>query len=270
MGLFSRLFERRDLEPEVSLSFDPHALDAPELIITPREDDKPDPALMGMRVGIDYEDALGTATRRIIRIKHIAAYDDVFHIHAWCEYRQADRTFRCDRVATLYDPATGEVLPDPETYFAPYIERAAAEAEHAYETRFREKERSRFGAAWDVIMGIGDELRVLILVARADNRFVKAEKALLLKFAGVRAAEIGITVNDEALSVLNRWIALQDPAEADARLAITRLASQPGALDALWEVSELIAEADKKVRPEEEQAITDIRRIITAVAAGTA
>lgn len=93
-----------------------------------------------------------------------------------------------------------------------------------------------------------DELSILVLVARADGRFVRAERELPLRYAAVRAAELNITVSDEGLAVLSKWIQVQDYSEPEARLAVRRLASKEGALDAIWQVSELIAEADGKVR----------------------
>jgi len=110
-----------------------------------------------------------------------------------------------------------------------------------------------------------DELAVLILVARADGRFVRAEQSMMLKYASERAKELAIELNDEAQVVLLNWIKTQDPSEPDARISIRKLAQRPDALESIWEVSELIAEADGKVREQEVTAFQEIRAAIESI-----
>lgn len=106
---------------------------------------------------------------------------------------------------------------------------------------------------------------MLILVARADGRFVRAEQSMMLKYASERAKELAIELNDEAQVVLLNWIKTQDPSEPDARISIRKLAQRPDALESIWEVSELIAEADGKVREQEVTAFQEIRAAIESI-----
>jgi tellurite resistance protein len=112
-------------------------------------------------------------------------------------------------------------------------------------------------------------LQVLILIARADGRFVKSEQNAILRYATERSSDLGIKVNDHSLSVLRDWIKVQDPSEPEARLAILALKHRPDVFEILWQVSYLIAEADGKVREEELHAIGEIKNAITEVLNGT-
>ena len=256
MSVLSFLFSRRDTSPPDVAVDELSASDPYDMV--PEEPADPDFILANMRLGLAYKDERGARTKRIIRLKRLDASPYFSYLHAFCELRKEDRMFRVDRMSVLYDPATGEVLGDGETYFGPYIERAIQEEE-------RQIEKSQFRGAWQIIEAMRDELSILVLVARADGRFVKAEREMLLRYTTTRAGDLGISVSDEELAVLAKWIQVQDPSEPEARLAVRRLASKEGALDAIWQVSELIAEADGKVREQERRAFAEIRTAIAAM-----
>jgi tellurite resistance protein len=257
MGLFSVFFGRNDVSPVTKHSISDIGFD-PDAMLTEEPDD-PDFRMAGLRLGIVYRDAQGNTTQRVIRLKRLAGSHFEGYLTAHCELRNEIRTFITSRIQTLYDPATGEVVPSAEDFFGPYFDEKEAEQQ-------RQFERSKYRLAWNVIEALRDELQVLILVARCDGRFVRAEKEALLKFASVRAHELGLAVDDKALIVLRDWIQFQDPSEPEMRVAIKTLASRLGSLQALWEVSELIAEADGKYKPEERATVSEIRTVINQVA----
>ena len=62
------------------------------------------------KLALDYRDASGQATRRIIWPFAMAFFDHARLIAAWCELRQDFRHFRADRVAHL--AATDQPLPE--------------------------------------------------------------------------------------------------------------------------------------------------------------
>lgn len=131
-------------------------------------------------------------------------------------------------------------------------------------------ERSKFRLAWPVIEALRNEMQVLILVARSDNRFAKAEQNAILKYVLLRANDRGLIVSDNAEMVLRNWIKLQDPSEAEARIAIKTLSKLDDGLDAIWEVVQLIAESDGRVTPDELATISEVRDLINLVASGEA
>ena len=260
MGLFGGLFSRKDKEPEITFETDDEGLDDIDMERFEAPED-PDFRLAGMRVGIIYKDAQGRKTQRVIRLKKLQGDHYEAYITAFCELRKEDRTFITTRILGVYDPATGEVLGEAVDFFAPYIDEKLKTENLRYE-------QGRFRSAWEIIEALRNELQVLILIARADGRFVKAEQNALLRYATERGIEIGISVNDHALTVLRDWIKVQDPSEPEARLAIAALKDQPETFEILWQVSDLIAEADGKVREEERYSIARIKQAITDVIAG--
>lgn len=260
MGFFSGLFSRKDKEPEAHFETYDEGEDDIDMGRFEAPGD-PDFKLAGMRVGIIYKDEAGRKTQRIIRLQKLQGDHYEAYIYAYCELRRENRTFLSSRILGMYDPSTGEVLGEAHEFFAPYLDEQLQAANHRYE-------QGRFRSAWEIIEALRHELQVLILIARADGRFVKVEQNALLRYATERGIELGIKVNDHALAVLRDWIKVQDPSEPDARLAIAALKAQPETFEILWEVSELIAEADGKVREEERYSIGQIKKAITAVAAG--
>ncbi len=256
MGLLSILFGRRDKSPELDVHPDADDLDD----MFPQEPADPDFVLAGTRIGVAYRDERGLKTKRVVRLKRLDAREIACYVHGFCELRQDDRTFRVDRMAAIYDPGSGELLESAEDYFRPYIERALHLEEQI-------KGRSKYGQAWELIRRLKDELSVLILVARADNRFAKTEQSLILRYAAERAKDLGIKITDDNLVVLAKWVKLQDPSEPEVRVSVKAVAKTAGALDGLWEVSEIIAEADGKVKPDEVQALAEIKKAIGALVA---
>lgn len=63
------------------------------------------------RLHIDYTDAKGEETRRVIWPLALGYSDDTRLLAAWCELRQDFRHFRCDRIQ---DAKTGEAYPRPQ------------------------------------------------------------------------------------------------------------------------------------------------------------
>ena len=61
------------------------------------------------KVALDYRDAEGQATRRIVWPFAMAFFEQARLIAAWCELRQGFRHFRADRVVALAE--TGESMP---------------------------------------------------------------------------------------------------------------------------------------------------------------
>ncbi len=260
MGFFSGLFRRKDKEPQSH--FDTYDEGEDDIDMERFEEPgDPDFKLSGMRVGIIYKDEAGRKTQRVIRLKKLQGDHYEAYISAYCELGRENRTFLSFRILGMYDPSTGEVLGEAYEFFAPYLDEQLQAANLRYE-------QGRFRSAWQIIEALRHELQVLILIARADGRFVKAEQNALLRYATERGNELGIEVNDHALAVLRDWIKVQDPSEPEARLAIAALRDQPETFEILWQVSDLIAEADGKVREEERYSIAHIKKAITDVMAG--
>jgi tellurite resistance protein len=264
VGIFSKLFKREDKAPNFSgVQYHYSESVEDEDGLEYEEPDDPDFRMAGMRLGIVYRDDAGKITKRVIRLKRLDGDHYEGYLTAYCELRKDVRSFLTSRIQALYDPMNGEVFPSAEDFFGPYFDEREAERTLRYE-------RSKFRNVWHIIEAMRDELQVLILVARVDGRFVKSEQEALLRYVRVRASDLGIPLGDKDLVVLRDWIRLQDPAEPDARIAIENLKNRPDGLQSLWEVSELIAEADGKYGPEERAAVLEIRSLIESIAGNVA
>ena len=56
------------------------------------------------RIGIEYADAFGEVTRRVITVWDVNySFQDHYMIRAYCHLRSDDRFFRSDRIMTLFD-----------------------------------------------------------------------------------------------------------------------------------------------------------------------
>ena len=254
---FSSLFRRADKTPNFSIEFEHTGIDHEDMVDW--QDDEADSKLAGMRLGLIYRDADNKITRRIVRLKRLRGGHYEGYLTAYCELRREERTFLISRIQTLYDPSTGELLSPAVDFFGSFFDEREAEME-------LRAERSKFRLAWPIIEALRNETQVLVLVARSDNRFVKAEQNAILKYVVLRAGDLGLSVGDDAQIVLRDWIRLQDPSEAEARIAIKALARSPDGLDAVWEVVQLVAESDGKVTPQEMASISEIRKTIELVA----
>ncbi|MGE3877325.1 MAG: hypothetical protein AB7F74_30570, partial [Parvibaculaceae bacterium] len=102
--------------------------------------------------------------------------------------------------------------------------------------------------ARSIISEIGDELRLLAMVAAVDGRVAPPEKALLERFAETRAREMGIDLQEGEAAHAVRWARRKVADSLDAAQIIGRLAiERPSVLPILLEECELMAEIDGTV-----------------------
>jgi predicted DNA-binding transcriptional regulator YafY len=83
-------------------------LDSARLVVPPASLPSATPALLGdvreainqrLRLFLDYHDAEGAGTERIVWPLSLAYWGQTWTLGAWCELRQAWRSFRVDRIA---------------------------------------------------------------------------------------------------------------------------------------------------------------------------
>jgi tellurite resistance protein len=117
--------------------------------------------------------------------------------------------------------------------------------------------------AKSVISEIGDELRLLAMVAAADGRVAPAEKALLERFADARAREMGIEPEEGEAAHAARWARRKAADSLDAAQIVGRLASdRPSALPIILAECENMAEIDGSIGPQERQIVTMLRNLL--------
>lgn len=75
-----------------------------------------------MLIDIDYRDAHGDFTSRLVRPLSLAYFGPVWVLAGWCELRQGFRTFRLDRISRF--KVTGEIfLPEPGKTLKDFLAR---------------------------------------------------------------------------------------------------------------------------------------------------
>ncbi|MGE4249939.1 MAG: hypothetical protein AB7F09_11135 [Parvibaculaceae bacterium] len=118
-------------------------------------------------------------------------------------------------------------------------------------------------SARSIISEIGDELRILAMVAAADGRIAAAEGAMLRRFADRRAREMGLDPEAGEVEHAVRWAGRKAADSLDAARIIGRLATdRPALLPVILEECELMAEIDGTVGREERHIVTTLRNLL--------
>jgi hypothetical protein len=123
-----------------------------------------DPRPVHAVLAIVYVDGSGAATERTIDVRK---YDEGLYggcIMAFCRLREANRTFRFDRIQSAIDIETGEVLEDVRIYLRGKYEASPA------------------GAMDQFLDQVYDAIRALFFIGKADGRLTAKEKAEILTF----------------------------------------------------------------------------------------
>lgn len=117
--------------------------------------------------------------------------------------------------------------------------------------------------ARSIISEIGDELRILAMVAAADGLVAAPEKSLLEQFTARRARETGFTPEAGEIEHAIRWACRKAADSLDAARIIGRLAAErPSVLPVILEECELMAEIDGTVGRQEKELVTMLRNLL--------
>lgn len=211
---------------------------------------------------IDYRDVAGASSTRRITVHQVGESDDGnWLLRCWCHERDAWRSFRCDRIASLAQAATGEVAADP-------IEALIVLGFLPQRARTRQKENAARPEPPPTpkqklrqdLAAIAADLDVLVLVARADGKRTAKETAVMFDYiaaAGIVAEE---KLLRDVLGDLN-----PEPSELDVLLAEVEKA---GRLSVLIAAALRLIEADGKVSEGEKEMAAALGLAMERVAGG--
>lgn len=183
----------------------------------------------------------------------VAAFHDGFHVG----YIPRDRRWiqQCLDEGAVLAATVAEIVTDPDgepRFIAIRIAMVKTPLQAAEEQSMLDN---------PLVQAFGDELAVLAMLAHADGSYGRRERALIGKYIALRASDEGMVVAahqlDEAL-VWARRIGKDD--EALLRDGLEGI--RPDALRPLWELVELVAEADGRIDPAEAAAIGRVRAAI--------
>jgi WYL domain len=213
-----------------------------------------DDTLNGARVWIAYSDNSGARSERWVKIARVETRDDADYLYGHCELRNAKRSFRIDRILELADNY-GE-LQDPKEFFEPFISAPVGRAPGTARS-------AGAGRALPILNLVGCELIVLAFAAECDGKFVPREANLITSYAQLRCGDLGLVVSEKDKSILKRWIKLLKPEITDLKEAIFKIVIRNlTTADELIELTDLVFEADAKIRIEETAAASLFRELI--------
>lgn len=188
-----------------------------------------------LAVHLVYRADGGQVSARAVTLRKIWRRSAVLYIRGRCHVRNADRTFRADRIATLTCLATGEVPDDPLAWL---LDNATTPSLRADPT----------AAA---IRGCADELEVLAYLARVDDLH-PAEVAAIVDYVEARHGE---ACDREALG---RYVRKLTPTYYGLTPIVRRLATDPERWAALRACVMAVLKADGDVTEEELDAWRDL------------
>jgi hypothetical protein len=213
-----------------------------------------EPVLDGIRLKIDYVDANGLSTTRLITCKRIVQSDEGNRLLAFCHLRHVDRTFFLSRISGVADYPGGRAIGSIQVFLEPFIRQG------------EDAETSGSRATRAVLVAAGDELRILAFMARADHLLQEEEDSLISHFLRHRAEELGheISANYDHQRVM-QWFRHQAPDIQVLERAVNRLAQRSNInLQRVWKVATRVMEADGEVTIEELERMHELSAAVDA------
>lgn len=167
-------------------------------------------SLTGPVYQFEYTDYEGVATERVVRLANVRAEGGRLYIDTHCYLARSERTFRVDRMNSVRDHQSGEMIGDPHQHFGGFAEEPFEDgANHAIALR-----RARPG------------LTALVWIARADSGgLTEVDLALLDEFIEARL-RLGGKASPQWDREFAKISAMQmRPTMGDALAALSRMRS---------------------------------------------
>ena len=198
-------------------------------------------ALEGVAVALHYRDAEGEPSRRVILCRSFIPPPPGY-LQGHCQLRDADRTFRLDRIEQLVNLSTGEVMEERDF--------------HALFGSVDENRRLR-----DVTQQIGPAIKVLVFLASVDGTVHDAEQSAIRSFA---FDEMRRRFSDGYVGArtLDLWIGGLRPTREMARRATVKASQDKETFPYLAQAMLDLVKADGTVEAKEEKVV---RSFIAAV-----
>lgn len=204
------------------------------------------PRNISANLRIVYTDGVGSRSNRNIRLMKYGQWGGGAILWAYCHLRQANRTFRTDRIVSCTDLDTGEIIENLESWLDGKYQASPDRAlEKIIET------------AWDV-------LRVLYYVSKADGRLTQKERAIMR--SAVRGMSDHPAIDDTRID--DMFDSIDNPSITAFKQAFGRLAKHNRELavkSASW-ASEIIA-TEKTISPAEQEALEYFKTALNKPAA---
>jgi uncharacterized tellurite resistance protein B-like protein len=242
MDIFEQLFGSKSDVPIVAPpNFEPigPAVDAEDCAPVMDMD-----ALEGVAVALHYRDVEGELSRRVVLCRSLIPPPPGY-LQGHCQLRNANRTFRLDRIQQLVNLSTGEVI-----------------EERDFRALFGSVDENR--RLRDVTQQIGPAIKVLVFLASVDGTLHEAEQSVIRSFA---FDEMRRRFSDGYVGerTLDLWIDGLRPTREIARRATVKASQDREAFPYLAKAMLDLVNADGTVDTKEEKVV---RSFIAAVRRG--
>lgn len=243
MGIIDTLFRNRSdvpvIAPDDFVMTGPETDPPEEVLDHPNIDD-----IEGLALAIEYDHVDGETSSRLITCKSINPNPPGF-LRAHCHLRNDFRTFRVDRIRSIKELGTGEVIDRRSVvaFLAPYVEFAAEQDKAKAQRLFQRK--------------VGPDIKVLVFLAASDGHVHPAERQVIIDYARAEADRLFPYQEFDEVATL-RWINHLKPTQNAARRAVMMLMDDLDHFKQFAGIMMALVRADGKVVELEEAAMRDI------------
>lgn len=208
-------------------------------------------SLEGQSIGVEYINSKGQESRRILTLRQIKSMPDGRRlIIAFCNTRKSIRTFRLDRIQSVFD-FDGQVF-EPEAFFEELLT--------GYDI-----EMPTTSKAIDIFLLAMDAIHILTALARIDGEFHKSEMAQILEFVQTLAEEANLAFSPGDRQMIARRIYRHYPERETVFRALSELQTRDRQfLDRTLTYCGKVIDADGQHSPEEIELIMEIKDHVTA------
>jgi hypothetical protein len=158
-------------------------------------------AIAGICVSLEYSDAIGEISTRRVIVDHVYVQGDQVYIDGLCLLRNAQRTFRGDRILKLLLPPDWKEVADPVTFLESYaLPGTRTSAKRSPERTWvapTPEETSYWERRYKVRSAANHGLRVLTFMARVDGAFVLKERQVLNSYVKDIGQIVGVPLSEK-------------------------------------------------------------------------
>ncbi|MGI9484198.1 MAG: hypothetical protein ACR2OR_17770 [Hyphomicrobiales bacterium] len=214
--------------------------------------DEAEPVLDGLRLNIRYVDVDGKPSNRLISCKRFVSAEDGDRLLAFCHLNRVDRSFLISRIEQTSDQAGRTIEGGVEEFLRPFLAHTAEDVDTTQR------------ATRNVLVEVGDELRILAFMAHADQSLQAEEDGLISLFVRKRAEELGgrLSSQYDHQQVMD-WFRHQAPDLAALERSATRVAGRSEVnLRRVWQIAAKVMEADGEVTASELDRFHELAKTI--------
>jgi len=217
--------------------------------------------------GIEYVNAAGVESRRLITVFDIKMPNDMPLLQARCHNSKRTKCFRIDRIETIFD-VDGEVFA-VESFL---IENFGMHSELAALSRgLSDKQKGHHDECiktWnDIRDSIKNQALLLSALALADNKMCESEIDQAIRYFNLCCSKRGHILTDNVIEKLRRYFKRMRPSEARILNALDDIAelAPDQKNDFIVACAKMIA-ADRVITPEENAMLEEFSEALTGIA----